>query len=172
MFACLTAAFPLIASPQAAGAEFSPKDGQILGRTLGFVGDGMTGIAIVGVVFAPANAVSAHEADQIKHVVGDDMPTGRVRLRIRLIPVGQLMEVTGIQALYVTTGVAADDQLSAAARRLHVPTISADIGCVEHGACVVGFSSEPTVQIVIDRGAAERTGVHFLQAFRMLVREK
>jgi hypothetical protein len=37
---------------------------------------------------------------------------------------------------------------------------------------VVGFSSEPTVQITIDRAAAERSGVRFLQAFRMLVREK
>jgi hypothetical protein len=171
-FACLMAAFPLVAAPQAAGAEFSAKDGQILGRTLGFVGDGMSGVAIVGVVFAPANPASTQEADLIQQVVGDDMPAGRVRLRVRLVPVGQLMEVTGIQALYVTSGLAADGQLSAAAQRLHVPTISADIGCVEHGPCVVGFSSEPTVQIVIDRGAADRDGVHFLQAFRMLVREK
>jgi hypothetical protein len=171
--ASLTAAFLVIPSPRAAGAEFSPKDGQILGRTLGFVGDGMSGPAVVGVVFSPTNPASRREAELIQAVIGEDMPTGRVLLRSRLVPLAQLSDVTGIHALYVTGGLAGSmDVVSAAAQRLHVPTISADIGCVQSGACVVGFSSEPTVQIIIDRGAAERSGVRFLQAFRMLVREK
>ena len=101
------------------------------------------------------------------------MQAGRVRLRSRLVPVGQMSDVIGIHALYVTGGLAGSmDAVWAAAQRLHIPTISADIGCVQSGACIVGFSSEPTVQIIIDRGAAERSGVRFLQAFRMLVREK
>lgn len=171
--ASLAAAFLVLPAPPAAGAEFSPKDGQILGRTLGFLGDGMSGPAVVGVVFSPADPTSRREAELIQAVIGEDMPTGRVRLRSRLVPVGQVSDVSGIQALYVTGGLAASmDAVSAAAQRLHVPTISADIGCVQAGACVVGFSSEPTVQIMIDRGAAERSGVHFVQAFRMLVREK
>jgi hypothetical protein len=160
-------------SPRSAAAEFSSKDGQILGRTLGFVGDGMSGPTVVGIVYAPADATSRHEAELIKAVIGDDMPAGRVRLRSRLVPIGEVAAVTGVQALYVTSGLAAEmDLLASAAKRLHVPTISADMACVQSGACVVGFSSEPTVQITIDRGAAERSGVRFLQAFRMLVREK
>jgi hypothetical protein len=162
-----------MSSSLAAGADFSPKDGQVLGRTLGFVGDGITGPAVVGIVFAPADPASRREAELIQAVIGDDLPAGRVRLRVRLVPTGQLAEVNGIQALYVTAGLAGSmDLVFGAAQRLHVPTISADIGCVQSNACVVGFSSEPTVQIVIDRGAAERTGVRFVQAFRMLVREK
>ena len=170
--ACLTASL-VTASFRAAGAEFSPKDGQVLGRTLGFVGDGMSGVAVVGIVFAPTVPASRHEAELILAVIGDDMPAGRVELRGRLVPLGQLSDVTGIQALYVTERLAGSmDLVFGAAERLHVPTISADIGCVQSGACVVGFSSEPTVQIIIDRGAAERTGVRFQRAFRMLVREK
>lgn len=173
MLASATAAILVIPPPGAVAAEFSAKDGQILGRTLGFVGDGMSGPAIVGVVFSPTNPASRREAELIQAVIGDDMPTGRVRLRSRLVPIGQVAEVIGIQALYVTGGLSANiDLVAAAAQRLHVPTISADISCVQVGACVVGFSSEPTVQIIIDRGAAERSGVRFLQAFRMLVREK
>jgi len=171
--ACLAAASLVTASSRADGGEFSPKDGQVLGRTLGFVGDGMSGIAVVGIVFAPTNPASRQEAELILAVIGDDMPAGRVQLRGRLVPLGQLSDVIGIQALYVTEGLAGSmDLVFGAAQRLHVPTISADIGCVQSGACVVGFSSEPTVQIIIDRGAAERTGARFQRAFRMLVREK
>jgi hypothetical protein len=160
-------------SGRAAAAEFSPKDGQVLGRTLGFVGDGMSGVAVVGIVFVPGDPASRREAESIKAVIGDDMPAGRVRLRARLVPVTQLADIAGIQALYVTGGLAASmDLVTGAAQRLHVPTVSTDIGCVESGACVVGFASEPMVQIIVDRSAAERTGVRFLQAFRMLVREK
>jgi hypothetical protein len=173
VLATLTAAFLVIPPSRSAGAEFSAKDGQILGRTLGFVGDGLSGPAVVGVVFSPTDSASRREAELIQAVIGDDMPAGRVRLRSRLVPIGQVSDVIGIHALYVTGGLADTmDAVVAAARRLHVPTISADIGCVQSGACVVGFSSEPTVQIIIDRGAAERSGVRFLQAFRMLVREK
>nr|WP_294529578.1 hypothetical protein [uncultured Rhodopila sp.] len=173
VLASLTAAILVIPPLRAAGAEFSAKDGQVLGRTLGFVGDGMSGLAVVGVVFSPADPASCREAELIRAVIGDDMPAGRVLLRSRLVPIGQVADVTGLHALYVTGGLMGSmDAVWSAARRLHVPTISADIGCIQAGACVVGFSSEPTVQIVIDRGAAERSGVHFLQAFRMLVREK
>jgi hypothetical protein len=168
VFVCVWAGLPRSAVP-----AFGPKDGQILGRTLGFVGDGMTGPAVVGIVFVPANAASRQEAELIQAVIGDDLPAGRVSLRGRLVTIEQLADVTGIHALYITGGLAAEtERIFAAAQRLHVPTISADIGCVQSDACVIGFSSEPTVQIVIDRSAAERTGVRFLQAFRMLVREK
>lgn len=163
----------IAASVRWAEAEFSHKDAQILGRTLGYVGDGNTGTAIVGIAFAPADPASRREAEAIRAIIGDGLPTGRVRLQARLVPVDQLAGATDLNALYVTAGLAGSmGAVSGAAQRLHVPTVSTDPACVQSGGCVVGFSSEPTVQIVIDRSAAERTGVRFLQAFRMLVREK
>ena len=90
-----------------------------------------------------------------------------------MVPVEQLATVTGVAALYVTSGLNANmPTISGAAQRLRIPTISADLACVQSSGCVVGYSTEPTVQIVIDKEAAERTGVRFMQAFRMLVREK
>ena len=158
---------------QAAEAEFSTKDGQILGRTLGYVGDGMTGTAILGIVFMPGNPSSRQEAALIQGVIGHGLTAGRVRLQASLIPVDQLAVVIGVNALYVTSGLAGSmDAVSGAALRLHVPTVSIDMACVQSGLCVIGFSSQPTVQIVIDHAAAERAGMHFMQAFRMLVREK
>jgi hypothetical protein len=109
----------------------------------------------------------------VRGVIGTDLPAGRVRLQFRLVSLDQLGTATGVSALYVTAGLAASmEAISGAAQRLRVPTISADLACVQARGCVVGFSTEPTVQIIIDTAAAERTGVHFMQAFRMLVREK
>jgi hypothetical protein len=158
---------------QPAAAEFSAKDGQVLGRTLGYAGNGMSGVAVVGIVYAPANTQSRNEAEHIRSVIGDELPAGRIRLQARLVPVERLGAEVGLNALYITSGLS--DSSSAvfdAARRLQVPTVSTDLSCVQSGNCVVGFSSEPTVQILLNQGAAERVGVHFLQAFRMLVREK
>jgi hypothetical protein len=171
--AWLTALTLVAASFPAASAEFNIKDAQILGRTLGYVGDGASGTAVLGIVFAPADHASQQEAESVRAVIGDGLVTGRIRLQARLVPVGQLAGATGLGALYLTSGLAeSTDAIFGAARRLQVPTISASLTCVEAGRCIVGFLSEPTVQILLNEGAAEHIGVHFLQAFRMLVREK
>ena len=167
------AAWFLVTPSWASRAEFSIKDAQVLGRTLGFVGDGMTGVAVIGVAFASDSPASRREADVIRTVVGDELPAGRMRLRTRLVPFDQLATVEGIDALFITSGLIANAaEIAGAAQRLGIPTVSTDMACVEAANCIVGFSSEPTVQIVIDRSAADRAGVRFVQAFRMLVREK
>ncbi len=158
---------------QPARAAFSTKDGQILGRTLAFVGDGMTGTATLGIVFVPNDPLSRREAEQIQAVIGTGLNAGRIRLCASLVAVDQLAAVVDVKALYVTSGLASNMKaVSDTASRLHIPTVSIDMACVQSGNCVVGFSSQPTVQIVIDHAAAERAGMHFLQAFRMLVRER
>jgi hypothetical protein len=169
----LATVIPVAALPLAAQAVFTSKDAQVLGRTLAFAGDGMSGPAVVGIVFAPTDPASQREAELVWSVIGDGLPTGRVTLQARLVPLDQLASASGLAALYVTPGLAEGmGAISAAAHRLHVPTISTDPACIQSDSCVVGFTSAPTVQITIDRVAADQAGVHFLQAFRMLVREK
>jgi hypothetical protein len=169
----LAASILTIALSVSARAQFTTKDAQILGRTLGYTGDGMTGVVVVGIVFTAANQQSRQEAEMVRSVIGDGVASGRVQLQARLVPVDQLAGTTGVNALYIASGLGASTEaIFSAAERLRVPTIAASLSCVEAGRCVVGFTSEPTVQILINQGAAERIGVHFLQAFRMLVREQ
>ena len=162
----------LLASPRACGTEFTAKDGQVLGRTMGYVGDGMAGIAVVGIVFVPGHPASQREAELVRAVIGEGLAAGRVRLQARPVPVDQLPAVSGVHALYLTSGSVGLPPVLLAAQRLRVPTVSTDMACVEAAQCSLGFTSEPTVQIVINRGAADRTGVRFVQAFRMLVTER
>ena len=94
-------------------------------------------------------------------------------LQARLVPIDQLGTVSGLDALYVTAGLEGRmSPVAGTAQRLHIPTLSADPAYLRSGECVVGFSSAPTVQIVIVRAAADRAGVRFVQAFRMLVKEQ
>lgn len=158
-------------SPACAG--FTSKDGQVLGRTLGFVGDGLSGPVTVGVVYITGDSVSTVEAELVRTVIGDEMATGRVRLRARLVSVDQLSSMTGVDAIYIpATLVSKVAAVARTAERLHIPTLSATLACVDQKTCMVGFVSEPTVQITLAREAADRAGVHFIQAFRMLVKEK
>ena len=166
----LLCAWPCSASPARAG--FTPKDGQVLGRTMGYVGEGRSGVTVVGVVYLPEHSPSQREAELVRGVIGEGLTAGRVRLQARLVPLSELSELNGVDALYVTPGTIGDPAVPLAARRMRVPTVSAGMDCVEAAHCAVGFSTEPTVQIVISRNAAERAGVQFTQAFRMLVTER
>jgi hypothetical protein len=169
----LVGAVMSVALSSTARASFTAKDGQILGRTLSYVGNGMSGLAVVGIVFAPANPASRHEAEVIQGIIGDGLVTGKIRLQARLVAVEDVAGITGIHALYVTSGLSGNmTAVLSAAQHLRVPTVSTDPACVLSGDCVVGIASEPTVQIILNQGAAERIGIHFLQAFRMLVKEK
>ncbi len=151
---------------------FTAKDGQVLGRTMGYVGSGMTGLVTVGIAVGDMPA-SRREAELVRGVIGDGFDAGRVRLRSRLVPVDQLATLSGVDVLFVTPGIGAGmTAVASAAQRLSIPTVSTDMACVEAASCVVGFSTEPTVQIVISRAAADRAGVRFVQAFRMLVKER
>lgn len=159
------------ASPAFAG--FTAKDGQVLGRTLGYVGDGLSGRLTIGVAFIPGDSASSTEAELVRSVIGDELAAGRVRLRVRLVPMEQMASMTGLDALYIPSSlVDRASAVSRAAERLHIPTLSANPACVDQSVCIVGFVSEPAVQITLGREAAERAGVRFVQAFRMLVKEK
>jgi hypothetical protein len=171
--AALSFSFLVAAGVRPAWAAFSPKDGQVLGRTLGFVGDGGAAEAVVGVVFAPEDARSRRDADGVRLVIGEALQAGRLRLRAKMVTLRDMASVSGVDALYITPGLAGSaGEIASAVQRLHVPTVSAGMDCVMAGLCMVGFSSEPSVQIVVDQSAAAQAGVHFRRAFLMLVKER
>ena len=158
--------------PQASGAEFTAKDAQVLGRTLGYVGDGRTGNALVGIVGSPGGPAAQDGVERVLAVIGQGLAAGRVTLQARLLPIDQLAVASGMDALFVTSESLGRPEVMRAAERLRIPVVSTDLACAEKAQCTVGFTSEPTVQIVISRSAADRTGVRFTQAFRMLVPER
>jgi hypothetical protein len=143
------------------------KDIQVAGRLLTFLENAPTGRTVVGIVFDPAQAASVTEKNAIMAAIGAGYSAGGVTI------VGRPMEAGAVgaaQVLFITRGLdyAA---IGSAARVRHVLTIGSDLACVRDGACVVGISTDPTVQIVVNHKAAAAIGASFKAAFRMMIQE-
>ncbi len=162
----------LAGAPRTCAAQTTARDAQIIARALSFSDAGPTGTLEIGIVYAPDQANSVRQAESLRASIGDSLVAGRVTLRSRLLPVDQLAAATGLAGLFVTSDLGPYlDAIAATAQRLHIPTISNEMACVRAARCILAFSSQPNVEIVLNHDAANKAGVHFTAAFRMLVRE-
>jgi len=122
---------------------------------------------VIGIVFDPAKPGSVAEKNAIMAAVGGGYTVGGVTI------VGRPMEAGatgGVKFLFVTRGVSFA-AVGPDARANRIMTLGSDLACVQSGVCVVGISTEPNVQIVVNRKAAGAVGASFKAAFRMMIQE-
>lgn len=163
------AALAALAASSAAHAD-AAKDLQVAGRALTFLENGPTGKATIGVVFDPSKPGSVAEKDAVMAALGGGYNAGALTLVGAPIPVSAIGGAGGVKALYVTEGVnyAA---VGAAAKSKKLITIGSDPACVKSGACVMGVTTVPKVEITVNRAAADAVGAAFKAAFRMMIKE-
>lgn len=162
-------ALALAAAPLSAHAD-AAKDLQVAGRALTFLENGPTGKATLGVVFDPSKPASVAEKNAIMAAIGGGMSAGSLTIAGKAVEAGDVGSVSGVQALYITTGVNAGP-VGAAAKGKKLITIGSDVSCATSGACVMSVSADPKVEIVVSRSAAAAVGAVFKAAFRMMIRE-
>lgn len=153
-------------SPSMASAD-PAKNIQVAGRVLTFLESHPTGRTVIGVVFDPANQGSVAEKNAIMAAIGGGYSAGAVTI------VGTPVEAGadgGAKVLFVTRGVNYA-VVGSNARAKRIITIGSDFACVQSGACVIGVSTDPTVQIVVNHKAAAAVGAAFRAAFRMMIQE-
>jgi hypothetical protein len=156
----------------AARADVTAKDAQVIGRVLGFLEGAPTGIVELGIVFDPAKPESVAEAEKLRGILGDGLPSGTAKLKPRLVPIAEIAVAPKVVAFFVTRGLGTGvDAVAATAQQRHVPTITNEPVCVYSGRCVISATSEPAVEIVVNKAAAEATGTKFATFFRMLIKE-
>jgi hypothetical protein len=153
--------------------EVTPKDIQVIGRTLGFMENAAAGALELGIVYVRGEAESVRQAATMQSTLGDGLSIGKLLLRPRLIASDELSTLDHAGALFIVPAalVAAASTAAATGHRLHVPVMSTDVACAQAGNCVLAFHSAPSVEIIFNRNAAEAEGVHFTPAFRMLVKQ-
>jgi hypothetical protein len=157
----------------AAHAQPTAKDSQVIVRALTFLESPPTGTADLAIVFAPASSDSVSQAQTLAGLFAGGITVGHLTLRPRLVPAVDLPALSNVAAIYVAGDLGPlIPALSAAGRRLHVPTLSTDMACVDRGACMIGVSTAATVRIVLNRAACLAAGIVFIQAFRILVTEE
>jgi hypothetical protein len=166
--AAFVAALALVA-PAAAQAD-AAKDLQVLGRALTFLENGPTGRVTIGVVFDASKPASVAEKDEVMAALGGGFAAGGLTIVGAPVPVSALGGAGGVGALYVTEGVNYG-AVGAAAKAKKILTVSAGSACVTSGACVMGVTTVPKVEITVNRAAAAAVGATFKAAFRMMIKE-
>ena len=166
---CAALAVAFLSGPGLAQAD-PAKDLQVAGRALTFLENGPTGHATIGVVFDPAKPASVAEKNAVMAAIGGGYSAGSVTLVGKPVTVDEVGGAGGVSAFYVTGGVnyAA---VGAAAKARKLVTIGSASACVNSGACVMGVTTEPKVEITVNRAAAAAVGASFKAAFRMMIKE-
>jgi hypothetical protein len=158
-----------LVSPGLAHAD-PAKDLQVAGRALAFLENGPTGRAVLGVVFDPAKPGSVAEKNAVMAAIGGGYSAGAVTLVGKPIEADAVGGVSGVSALYLPSGVNYG-AVGAEAKSKKLVTISGGSACVQSGACVMGVTTEPKVEITVNRSAAAAVGAVFKAAFRMMIKE-
>jgi hypothetical protein len=148
----------------------SAKDLQVAGRALTFLENGPTGRAVLGVVFDPAKPASVAEKNAVMAAIGGGYSAGALTLTGKPIESGDVAGAAGVNALFVTSGVNYAS-VGAVAKARKLVTIGSGPACVSSGACVMGVTTDPKVEIIVNRSAAAAVGVAFKAAFRMMIKE-
>ena len=148
MFSCL--------SPASAKADVTQKDMEILAKAIGFVEGGPSGDVKVDIL-------SGGEADTVAGILSGGLSSGKVKL------IGtKTAASTGAKVAYIPAG--AEGQAAALVSK-GIITVSANPDCAKSGACVIAVTATPKVEIHVSKAAAEKAGVSFASAFRMMITE-
>lgn len=158
-----------VGAPCAAYAD-AAKDLQVAGRALTFLENGPAGRATIGVVFDPSKPESVAQKNEIMAALSGGFNAGGLTLGGAPIPISALGGAGGVHALFVTSGVNYAS-VGAAAKAKKLVTVSSDPACVRSGACVMGVTTAPKVEITVNRAAAAAVGASFKAAFRMMIKE-
>ena len=164
----LALAIGLLAPAPAAAASLSAAELQTIGRAIAFLQPPPTAGA-VAVVYSPADPASRHDADAIAAALGSGLGVGGARLPARVVGPDALAGGGFVVAL--AAAGANGPALGAAVRAAHILCVTAELKAVQDGFCTMAITTDGRVQIVLNHAAAAESGVSFVAAFRMMIRE-
>lgn len=159
------------AAAQASAPYVTDKDVQVAVRTFGFVYGMPKGDISIDIIYDPAEAASASDAQQLSDIIGSGSTFGNRSVKASLVSVDEISNAKSRLA-YVTHGLTPRYdtllQKTAADRTL---TFSTDFDCVYKKKCVMGVTANPNIKIEISRTASAAAGLEFSQALKLMVRE-
>jgi hypothetical protein len=152
-------------------ADITPSDLQVMARALTFLDKPLSGQVTVGIVYSADNPQSAREADELQRLLAGGLRVGNVLLKPLAVTLEHVAQANA-DVLFLTTGLGDQARsVAAASRARHLPCITTDLSQVTSGRCAVGVTSQPTVQILVNRTEALANGTPFSTLFRMMINE-
>jgi hypothetical protein len=154
-----------------AGATVTQTDVLVAARALSFLQNPPTGEVRVGIVYSPGSPGSVEEADQLQQILAGGLKVGNLTMIPLKVKVDELAGAN-VQLSWLTADIGRDgERVADATKAKQIPCITVDIVAVHNGTCVMGVSSQPRVEIIVNRAAAAKSNMSFATAFRMLVTE-
>jgi len=167
----LSILLPCVAASPALAGDATENDVTIAARTLGFMEKPLNGAVRVGIVYAPANLQSSRDANALQKFMTNGLAVGGISMNPVMVPVDSVGGAK-VDLLFLAAGVGAyASKAGEAGQAKHIPCITLDIDQVRAGNCAIGITSQPRVEILVNRDAAARSGVNFAGAFKMLIKE-
>jgi len=149
------------------GAEVTPTDLQIAARALSFMEKPLTGVLRVGIVYAPDSPRSRRQAEDIEKLLGAGLKSGNVEMRPTLVSLADVGHAN-VDFYFMTEFVGSNPALALLKNR---PCVTTDLEQVRSGTCLMGVRSSPRVEIVVNRAAAQESGISFATIFRVMITE-
>jgi hypothetical protein len=153
-----------------AQAGFGSKDAQVMARVLGFMDQPPPATVNLGVVYDPGNAASQKEAESLVAQLGGGFAAGKFTLVPKLVKIGDVGGAS-MNAFVLTSGVGGSAKLADATKSKKIPCFTGDHEAVSSGNCLIGITTDPKVEILLNKGLAAASGITFGSAFRMMITE-
>ncbi len=155
----------------ASAAEMSVRDLQVIARAIAFMTPPPSGTAEIGIVYPGASDPGKQEAERIVAAFGTGLRAGSLTLTARAMPLEGI--ASGPVALLLTSAALPHAATAATAvAGKGVLTVAVEPSAIEGGRVVMTVRSEPRVEILVNRVAAQGAGVGFSAAFRMMIQER
>ncbi len=167
---CRSAVFAAMLLAASARADVTVTDLQVAARALSFMSTPLSGDVKVGILYSPSSPGSMQDAQELLRLMGNGLRAGSLDLHGTLVDIKDA--ATARVDLFFLTDYVGEEAASALdganAKR---PCVTRDLEQVERGTCLMGVRSTPKVQIVVNRAAADRSGITFATVFRVMITE-
>jgi ABC-type uncharacterized transport system substrate-binding protein len=160
-----------LAAAGSAAAQVTATDLQVAARALSFMENPLTGIVRVGILHSPGNARSLQEAERLRGLLGNGLRVGSLELRPVMVTAANA-RAANVDLFFLTESTTTvDAHLAQPGTHESVPCVTTDLEQVRNGTCLMGIRSRPKVEIIVNRAAADASGVRFATVFRVMITE-
>jgi hypothetical protein len=153
-----------------ARAEFTLKAAQIMVRILGFMDHPPPAQVSLGLVYDPASPASQKQAENLMAQLGGGYQAGKFTLVPKLVKIGGV-SATSVDVIVLMDGVGGAAKIADVMKAKKIPCFTGDIAQVNGGACLIGITTDPKVNIQLNRNLAVQSGINFGSAFHMMITE-
>jgi len=155
----------VVAAP--ANAEFAAKDAQVMARVMGFMDQPPPSTVKLGIVY---DAGTQKQAEALMAQLGGGLAAGKFTLVPTLVKIGDVGSAN-VNAVVLMAGVGGAVKVAEITKSKKIPCFTGDVSQVKSGACLVGITTDPKVEILLNKALAASSGISFGAAFKMMITE-